>query len=93
MDDSANIAAGASRNCAADCLLALDFVDFAANGAAASGVTNHTKNARRPLVLLAQTWAHVSGPWSTRCSAGQRRIAPISSRMVDLMTRKEGEER
>ena len=32
-----------------------------------------------------------SGPWSTRCSAGQRRIGP--SRMVDLMTRKEGEER
>ena len=93
MDNSAKVAAGASRNFAAGGLLALDVVDFAANGAAASGVTNHTKNARRPLVLLAQTWAHVSGPWSTRCSAGQRRIAPISSRMVDLMTRKEGEER
>ena len=43
MDNSAKVAAGASRNFAAGGLLALDSVDFAANGAAAC-VTNHTKN-------------------------------------------------
>ena len=35
MDNSAKVAAGASRNFAAGGLLALDVVDFAANGAAA----------------------------------------------------------
>ena len=43
MGNSAKVAAGAARNFAAGGLLALDSVDFAANGAAAC-VTNHTKN-------------------------------------------------